>query len=346
MADPEVGDSELNAQNLLRIKADLKELINEQEEAQKGVDSAYAEVRSVGPSVSLERRLEYGIEVQHSVCTRAGLAISVIGQSIEDLTKFSRDPPSIVAIKDLLDSLDKFTDEDSIKILSGSLVIVQSVTSSSCTDILEDLEGACKSLSEEHKSRTTKILQATQLAVRDLATRPFRRIVDRTVRLSADNLSSGSAGVSPVTQDVRGITHLTASKEPNRATQTSQDPAQILDAPSFHRYIDSVLPLVPIKRMVEAVQNVVMELAPGHKIPDEHGPKIFQEITSNSKKEMEELRARVQALADFNKSRYAGGADKQVKEKGSSLQTEASLHSHKRPSPGSEDKTNVKRSRS
>ncbi|KEQ72930.1 hypothetical protein M436DRAFT_82202 [Aureobasidium namibiae CBS 147.97] len=349
MADPEVGGSAANAMNLLRIKADIKELVKEQDKHKESVDSINAKIESQGPNVTLEGLLKSLIEKQHSAFTRTCLAVSVIGQSIEDLTTFSRNPPSIMAIKDLLDSLNNFTDEDSIETLSGSLVIVQDGTKFTCADVVEDLEEAYKSLSEEHQSRTTEILRATQLAVRDLATNPFKRTLNRRSRLLAirnENLTSESAGVLSVTQEVHGTTHLEASTQPNRTTQTSQDPAQILDAPSLHRYIDSVFPLVPIKRIVEAVQNVVMEFASGHKSPDEHGPGIFQEITSNSKKELKELGVRVQALEDFIKLRYAGGADKEVKEEETSLQKEASLHPHKRPSLGFEDKMDVKRSRS
>lgn len=61
MADLEVIDSELNARNLLRITADLRELISIQEEAQEEVDSTQAKVRSGGPTASLERRLKHEI---------------------------------------------------------------------------------------------------------------------------------------------------------------------------------------------------------------------------------------------------------------------------------------------
>ena len=94
--------------------------------------------------------------------------------------------------------------------------------------------------------------------------------------------------------------------------------------------------------MVQAVQNVVMEFAPGHKSLDEHGPGKSGEVTSSWKKEMQE---RVEALEEFNKSRFGVGADRKVKQEERSLQTEATPKSNKRQTPRSEDQKDVKRSR-
>jgi hypothetical protein len=119
MADLKVGDSELNAQNLLRIKADIKELVKEGDAGQKSIDGINTQIKSNGPSVTLEGRLASALKLQRSLRKRANLAVSVIGLSIEDLTEVSRDLPCILAIKDLLDSLESFTNDASTEILGG-----------------------------------------------------------------------------------------------------------------------------------------------------------------------------------------------------------------------------------
>jgi len=208
MADLEVGDPELNAKNLLRIKADITELVTTQDDIQRSIATVNAEIASKGPSVTLEGHLKRWIEEQHSVCTRANVAMSVIGLSIEDLTESSRDPPSIMAIKDLLESLDTFTSETSINILREALVTIQDANPSSCTDILEDLESAFGSLSKDHISRSTKILQTTQIAVRDLATDPSSRCWARRSRLAC---ISSSVSPSPSLQSIPDIDQTKAS---------------------------------------------------------------------------------------------------------------------------------------
>lgn len=349
MADLEVGDSQLNVKNFERINADVNHLVQRQNSAKRAIDNTNAQIEIKGPSVVLEKESKYWAKTKRSICMRTDLAVSVVGSSVKDLTELSRDPPSVMAIKDLLDSIEEFTNETSMEILKAALVVVRTGNESTCNEVLEDLKMAFESLSEEHLPRTTEILQKTQLAIRDLAMDPFDRDSDRSARLRAHRekqRASTSAGSSPATQTLRGASHVEGSEHSNQGTQASQDPAQILDAPSFHRYINSVLPLVPIERMVEAVQDVVMEFAPSHESLNKHGSGKAKEVTSGWKKEMNDLGARVQALEEVIRSRYSVGADKKVKEEEKSLQTEASPHPPKEPSPGSEHKKGVKRSRS
>jgi hypothetical protein len=57
MADLEVKNFELNAKNLLRIKADVEELVERLNKTQESVDFSNAQIASKGPSGSLERSL-------------------------------------------------------------------------------------------------------------------------------------------------------------------------------------------------------------------------------------------------------------------------------------------------
>jgi hypothetical protein len=105
MTDLGVNDSDLNAKNLLRIRADVKQLVKEHAQCQRFADTVNVEIVSEGPSNALEKRLKSHVDSQHSACTRAYFAVSIIGLAIEDLVGFSRDPPHVFAINDLFDSL-------------------------------------------------------------------------------------------------------------------------------------------------------------------------------------------------------------------------------------------------
>lgn len=345
MADLGVGNSEVNAKNLLRIKADFKHLIKEQDLAKRIIDDTNSQIELEGPGISLEERLKCWIPAEHSIVLRKNIAVSVVGQCVEDLTEVSRDPPSVMAIKALLESIDNFTEETSLETLNATLVVIQDGDESMYIDVLEDLEKATESLSEKHILRTTEVLQATQLAVRDLAMDPSDRRLGRLLRPRAhheEKHASASAGISPVTEILRGASQLEGSAHPKQSIQTPKDPAQILDTPSLHRYIDSVLPLVPFKRVVEAVQDLVKQYTPDHKSSNDHEPEESKEVTSKWKKDIED---RVKALEGPIRPRYEVWPDKNVKEEERSLSAEGSSDPPKRPSPGSEDKTDVKRSR-
>ena len=342
MADLEVEDPEINTKNLLRIKADITELVTKQDEIQRSIARLNAEIASKGPSVTLEGRLKRETEEQHSVCTRANVAMSVIGLSIEDLTESSRDPPIIMAIKDLLESLDTFTFETSIKILRKALVTIQDANPSSCTDILEDLESAFGSLSIDHISRSTKILQTTQIAVRDLATDPSSRCWARRSRFAS---ISPSVSPSPLLQNIPEIGQSKASLQLSENSPSLRDVDQVLDTPSLHRYMNFVHTKFPIRRIAEALQRVVDEPALGYNSMNEHGPEDFKEVTPEWKTEMEKLDARVQALEEINGAMDSVEADKRVKEEEISMHTRVSPYSTKRLPPTSDYDIKVKRSR-
>jgi hypothetical protein len=272
MADLEVGDSELSSKNLQRIKADIKQFIRQQNDVQARVDRLNAEIESEGPNADLEGRLEHHLKEQQSVCKRSNFAVSVIGLAIEDLTEFSQNPPSMLAITDLLDSTEDFTDDASRETLRRALGVIQDGDLATCTDVLEDLERAYKSLSEEHLPRTTKILQTTQLAVRDLATDPIRRRISRRSRLTAKNLAayqrrqqSPSASSSSDNLSTKQEDRQKASKpqtsylctQNNQNTQNPQKADRISDAQSFHKYIDFLLAQFPVDDLVKAIKTFV-----------------------------------------------------------------------------------------
>jgi hypothetical protein len=351
MADLEVADSELNAKNLLRIKADLKQLVNTRAEQQRFIDAVNAEIESQGPSVTLEKRLEFHNKEQHSICTRADLPVSVIGNSIEDLTEFLRDPPRVLAIKDLLESTEEFTDDASIEALRKALVVIQDGNLLTGVDVLEDLDGAYKSLPKQHILRTSKILQATQPAVRDLATDPYDRKQARRV------LQIRTAANTRVTRSVFGSTRVSASPQairtsiqpkvpvhPDQTPQSSQDPSHVSDAQSLHKYIDFLLTQVSPKSIAQAVQHLGSGTPPVRKSVIR--PKHRQQREINS--DLDDLGTRVRALENQIQVKGTHGAsveDKaEVKKEDGLLQTKASPDSNKRPPPEFEDDRLIKRS--
>jgi hypothetical protein len=285
---------------------------------------------------------------------RANLAVSVIGLSIEDLTEVSRDLPCILAIKDLLDSLESFTNDASTEILGGALTVVEDDDFTSCTDVLEDLNRAYESLSDMDLPRTTTILQATQFAVRELAMTPYNRSIARISRpggkgyvvesiSETDGLSESSQG--PHTDFQSNVANL-----PDYNTQDLQDLNQVSDVPTLHRYIDSVLMKVPGKHIIEAVQNLANVSGHGHESLDGSGNGQSDHIISSLKKEIEDLRTQVQDLKEsiqVKGTHEASVEDKaEVKKEDGLLQIEASPDSNKRPCPKLEDNRLIKISRS
>jgi hypothetical protein len=352
MADLGLCDSELNAKNLLRIKADLKQLVKERAEEPESIDDINAEIESEGPSGILERRLKGCIEMLHSLRARVDLAVSVVGVCIEDLTEFSQNPPSMLAIKDLLDSTEDFTDDTSRKTLRRALGAVQEGDLATCTDVLEDLEKAYKSLSEEHLARTTKILQTTQLAVRDLATNLFSRRLSRPVAAAnkcASESTSDAVSVSSSSQDLQIDFQSKFFDLPNSDTEDVKGPNQVLDVASLHRYLDSVLMKVPGKQILEALQNLVNGSGSISESLNGSGHDQFKEFASEMKKEMKGLGSRFQTLEDrlsvkgVHEASYEDKAED--KKQDEVLQTLVSPESSKRSFPELEDEKPIKRSR-
>jgi hypothetical protein len=354
MADLEIDDSELNAKNLLRIKADLKQPVNSRAEQQRFIDAVNAEIESQGPSVTLEQRLEIHNKEQHSICTRADLAVSVIGSSIEDLTEFLRDPPRVLAIKDLLKSTEEFTDDASIEALREALVVIQDGNLSTGIDVLEDLDGAYKSLPKEHILRTSKILQATQTAVRDLATDPYdrktaRSKVNRPFMFARRKLPKIRTPAILPSESLRTGMRSKGPNQQSQNTQNVQSPDQVSDAQSLHSYIDFLLTHASPKSIVQAVQHLGNERLPAPKsnVRPEYRPQ--REINSDLEKKVDDLGTRVRALENQTQvkgTHEASVEDKaEVKKENGLLQTDLSHDSNKRPPPELEDNTRVKRSR-
>jgi hypothetical protein len=352
MANLELCDSELNAKNLLRIKADIKYLDKRQTLVQSRIDRTNAEIELEGPSGALEKRLKSAIEDQHSICTRTDIAVSLIGLSIEDLTKVSRDPPRVAAIKDLLESIEEFTDEASLETLEKALIVIQDGNESTCTDVIEDLERAYNSLTEEHLSRTTRILRAAQLAVRDLATEPLFRIIplrETATNKCASESTSDAVSVSSSSQDLRIDLQSKFFDLPNSDTEDVKGPNQVLDVPSLHQYLDTVLMKVPGKQIVEALQKLVNGSGPISESLEGSGHDQFKEFASDLKKETKGLGTRFQAQEDrLNVKRVHGASDDdkaEDKEDNEVLQTLVSPDSSKRSFPELEDEKPIKRSR-
>jgi hypothetical protein len=350
MADLEVGDSELNTQNLLRIKADIKELVKEGDAGQKSIDGINTQIKLNGPSVTLEGRLASALQLQRSLCKRANLAVSVIGLSMEDLTEVSRALPCILAIRDLLESIKSFTSDASTNILRRALVVVEDDGFTSCTDVLEDLERTYESISDMHQLRTTTILQATQVAVRELAMTPYNRSIARMSRPGYVSASISEAGSLSVSSQGPYNFQPSVANLPHYNTQDLQDPSQVSDVPTLHRYIDSVLMKVPGKHIIEAVQNLANGSGNGHESLDGSGNGQSDHIVSGLKKEIEDLQTQVRDLKKYIQvkgTHEASVGDKaEVKKEDELLQTEVSPDSNKRPFPAFEDDRLIKRSQS
>jgi hypothetical protein len=226
MTSLEVGDPEFSKNVLSQIKADLQELANDRNNAKRSLDLHTAEIESEGLSGNRKRLLKYFMRRNNVICTRADLAVSIIGLSIEELTETSRDPLRTIAFNDLLESSGD-EDEASIKDLKGFLGETEQLDASSLSDVFEDLKNAFESLSETTLPRTSKILQAAHLAVTHFATDSDRAIRSRPPAESRANHQ---------TQDVAD------QQAQDLANQQAQDLAnqQTHDPPESHDHEDEI----------------------------------------------------------------------------------------------------------
>ncbi|KAK6003625.1 hypothetical protein QM012_009396 [Aureobasidium pullulans] len=179
MADLKAAARRSDDENLLRIKADAEDLLKQQHEIQRQIDSIKARIDREGPTATLETQLERDVAEQKVVCIRSDIAVSIIGSSIEDLTQTSRNPPSVVAVRKLLNSMENFDNEASLESVGLIPAVQTQNTAESLTDVFEDFESAFDTAPKEFSLRTTEILQETQLAVRILATDPLDRWIAR-----------------------------------------------------------------------------------------------------------------------------------------------------------------------
>ncbi|KAH0377254.1 hypothetical protein KCU92_g9345, partial [Aureobasidium melanogenum] len=139
MADPQATALRSDSDYLLRIKTDTKELSSKQHEAQRKIDAIRAQTYREGPTAILEARMEDELAGQKSICM-SDIAVSIIGASIEDLTRTSRKPPSVTAVRDVLGSIDYLDNEVSLESVRLVLVIRTGNTAESLTDVFEDLQ--------------------------------------------------------------------------------------------------------------------------------------------------------------------------------------------------------------
>jgi hypothetical protein len=220
---------------------------------------------------------------------------------------------------------------------------------SACTDVVEDLERAYKSLPEENLRRTTKILQATQHGVRETATDPLDRRISRRNRPSKLAVVKSVEEPTGISTFLQGLgNHLHPRVPPERLsqnTQSTQNVGHISDAQSLHKHIDFLLTQVPLESIVQAVQNVgkLPLPLPRTVTRSSHGPKT---IGPDLDKVAENLGDRVRALEAHTQIKSSHRASDGVKKEEGSLQTKESSHSNKRPVAELEDERASKRSRS
>lgn len=168
-----------DSENLLRIKVDTKDLSRQQREAQQTIDRIKVQIDREGPTVTLEAQLEAELAQQKSVCIRSDIAVSIVGMSIEDLTRNSQDPPAVSAVRKLLNSMEYLDNDVSLETVDLVMVVQTDNTAESLTDVYEDLNSASESAPMSSGLKTTQILQETQLAIRELATNPTTRYLAR-----------------------------------------------------------------------------------------------------------------------------------------------------------------------
>jgi hypothetical protein len=182
---------------------------------------------------------------------------------------------------------------------------------SSLVDAFADLERAFGSLSKERIARTTKTLQATQLAVRHLATDPDRPINAGT--------ATGHSGASSTLDELMSKFHAPVPVQDNRV------PAHDHGLPAQDDRV-----LVP----EDQVQTLKDRL------------KASEDRTQALEDALQNIRAQLSDLADRTPVRDEDGPDDEVKKEETHLETKAAWSLIKRPSTVPEDKAVVKRSRS
>jgi molecular chaperone GrpE (heat shock protein) len=313
MADLEVDSSGLNTKNMLRIKADVEELVERLDDAQKSVDYWNAQIASKGPSASRESGLEGRTEEQKWISTRADLVVSVIGLSIEDLAEITQDPPRILAIKELLDSTgdDDWISIGTLRAAFGGLEHgLKNGSVSSLMDVFADLEKPFVSQSKEGIVRTTKILQATQLAVRKFATNPQRSIFDQPFNVLSDTPSECDELVKDF---------------------SAQSPAQRNRVPAQDDRVQA------LEDQVQTLKDQVQALKDRFQASEDR--------TRALEDALQTIKDQLSHPADCTQVKVEDGPDDGVQKEKTPLQTKAACSLIKRPSTAPEDKANVKRFR-
>lgn len=364
-----------DSENLLRIKTDTKDLARQQREIQQKIDAIKVRIDKEGPTAFLEACMDREAERQKSICIRSDIALTIIGASIEDLTRDSQDPPSVVAVRKLMNSMEDLDNEVSFEIVNSVLVIQTQNSAESLADVFEDPQSASGSASKSSSLRTTRILQETQLAVRELATQPVTRYV---ARLDADHLARRLEEQREQHNTIASTINLPTiqvnrvkdrpSQVLSRSTQVSQgcqEKSQSLDTQDSYGYLDILLTQTPQSRILEALQNLdcnhgsesdrhqtEMEDQERSDTLDATVRKVLEgtelaklkDVAANLQINAKELKDCIQALEDRPEVQDGECRGVAGEETGGLLQTSMSLNSNKRPS-ASEDKTNVKRSR-
>lgn len=364
-----------DSENLLRIKTDTKDLSRQQREVQQKIDAIKVRIDKEGPTATLDARMDEEVAKQKSICIRSDIALSIIGASIEDLTRDSRDPPSVIAVRNLLTSMTYLDNEVSLETVNLVLVVQTQNSAESLADVFEDLQSASGSAPRDSSLRTTRILQETQLAVRELATQPVTRYV---ARLDADHLARRLEEQREQHNTIASTINLPTiqvnrekdrpSQVLNRSTQVSQgsqEKSESLDTQDLYGYLGILLTQIPQSRILEALQKLdckhgsesdrhqtEMEDQERSETLDATVRKALQgtelvklkDVAANLQINAKELKDCIQALEDRREVQNGEARGVTGEETGGLLQTSMSLNSNKRPS-ASEDKTNVKRSR-
>lgn len=313
---------------------------------------------------------------QKSICIRSDIALSIIGASIEDLNRDSQDPPSVVAVRKLMNSMEDLDNGVSLETVNSVLVIQTQNSAESLTDVFEDLQFASESASKSSSLRTTRILQETQLDVRELATEPATRW---SARYKAGNIAyklQKQREEHGILASSIGLPAPQVKHENDRmpqvmscSTQVSQSPRekdQDLKTQDLHGYLDILLTQMPQSHILEALQkldrndrstsdhqNMSMEDQERSEALGSTVRKVLEGTELAKLKNMaghlqnnaKELKDCIQALEDRREIQDEDGRAAAGENARELLQTSAPLNSNKRPCLASEDKTNVKRSR-
>ncbi|KAG9648326.1 hypothetical protein KCU95_g1403, partial [Aureobasidium melanogenum] len=340
MADPQVTALRSNSENLLRIKTDAKELSKKQLEAQQKI-AIKAQIDREGPTATLEARMQEKVAEQKSVCIRSDIAISIIGKSIEDLAHISRNPPSVVAVRDVLDYMDYLDDEVSLESVGLVLVVQTGNTAESLTDVFEDLQSATGSASGDSSLRTTTILQEHSLPSEN-SRRLLRiefRLEQRDALASTINLpiAKGNHEDSPPSQ---ALNHSTLDNQ--HLQEVNQSPK----APDVHKYLDDLLDRVPQNQILEALQNLDPVFRSGGDGCGKPDRGHIKKLAINLQNKIEELFDDAKDLEDAVEAVNYDGGGNEDRRKSGQLHTNGSFNSKKRSSSASDDETNVKRRRS
>lgn len=270
MADLATSNHQEYDKNLERLRANVRELVNAHKKAQENVDQVNAWIAKEGPSARYGRWLNNRTKEQLSGRTRSDIAVSVIGLSIKDMTETIREPPSVISIKDLMDTMDDLDDNASVYSLGEALTLVRGTNASSLADVFEDFETTYQSLSKERTSRMIKTLEVTHLAVRDLAD-PGGRF-KRLSEARKDALNRAFEKMHQADQPDTAIATVTSRPSHSKVVQVlltetttkaiehnldALVPTQILNALSLYKYIHVMLTYAPSTRVAEALQKLV-----------------------------------------------------------------------------------------